>query len=93
MNFDYYNIDASNDYHAIQRLFIQLFGPDVQTGPLTDLVTRVAEESGVGSTIKTDEEEGSDPYAVLTVISCRVRRGERTRRVLMANRTTLDCKA
>lgn len=76
VNFDYYNVNASNDYHAIQRLIIQLFGPDarerVQMGPLTDLVTAAAEESGVGSTIKTEEEEGSDPYAMLTVISCRV---------------------
>lgn len=82
MNFDYYNVNATNDYQAIHRLFIQLFGPDaerVQTGPLTDLVIRVAEESGVGSTIKTEEEEGSDPYAVLTVISCRVCLGSMAR--------------
>lgn len=76
VHFDYYDVDATNDYHAIQRLLIQLLGPDaeqVQTGPLTELVARVAEESGVGSTIKTEEEPGSDPYALLTVISCRVR--------------------
>ncbi|KAG9310354.1 p21-C-terminal region-binding protein-domain-containing protein [Chiua virens] len=73
VNFDYYNVNADNDYHAINRLFMQLFGQDaerIETGPLTDLVTRVAEESGVGSTIKTEEEEDSDPYAILTVISC-----------------------
>ncbi|KAH0838762.1 p21-C-terminal region-binding protein-domain-containing protein [Lanmaoa asiatica] len=74
VNFDYYNVDAANDYHAIHRLLIQLFGPDaerVQTGPLTEVIASVAEESGVGSTVKTEEEEGSDPYAVLTVMSCR----------------------
>ncbi|KAF8439373.1 p21-C-terminal region-binding protein-domain-containing protein [Boletus edulis BED1] len=81
VNFDYYNVNASNDYHAVHRLFVQLFGPDaerVKTGPLTELVATVAEESGVGSTIKTEEEEGSDPYAVLTVISCRDHPGLQT---------------
>ncbi|KAG8220724.1 p21-C-terminal region-binding protein-domain-containing protein [Butyriboletus roseoflavus] len=72
VNFDYYNVDATNDYHAIHRLVVQLLGPDaerIQTGPLTDAVATVAEESGVGSTVKTEEEE-SDPYAILTVLSC-----------------------
>ncbi|KAF8555929.1 hypothetical protein OG21DRAFT_1495942 [Imleria badia] len=80
VNFDYYNV-TTDDYHAIHRLFIQLFGADaerVQTGALTDLVTSVAAESGVGSTIKTEEEEGSAAYAILTVISCRDHPGLQT---------------
>jgi len=73
VNFDYYNINANIDYHTIQRLLIQLFGPDaerVQTGPLADLITSIAQESGVGSTIKTEEDEEAEPYAFLTVVSC-----------------------
>ncbi|KAF9221313.1 hypothetical protein BS17DRAFT_797279 [Gyrodon lividus] len=73
VDFDFYNFNADNDYHAINRLLIQLFGPDaesLQTGPLTDVISKPAQENGVGSTIKTDEDEGSDPYAFLTVVSC-----------------------
>ncbi|KAF8839918.1 hypothetical protein BDN67DRAFT_1003345 [Paxillus ammoniavirescens] len=73
VNFDFYNFNPDNDYHAVNRLLIQLFGHDaesLQTGPLTDVISKAAQENGVGSTIKTDEEEGSDPYAFLTVISC-----------------------
>ncbi|KAF9242389.1 p21-C-terminal region-binding protein-domain-containing protein [Melanogaster broomeanus] len=73
VNFDFYNVNSDNDYLAINRLLIQLFGYDaesLQTGPLTDVITKAAEKNGVGSTIKTDDEEGSDPYAFLTVVGC-----------------------
>lgn len=39
------------------------------TGGLADLILSAAADSGVGSTIKTDGEEG-DPCAFLTVLSC-----------------------
>ena len=55
----------------------------------------VAEENGVGSTIKTEEEEDSDPYAVLTVISCRVCRKEKDTHDVLTDqdRTILACEA
>ncbi|KIJ58736.1 hypothetical protein HYDPIDRAFT_43276 [Hydnomerulius pinastri MD-312] len=72
VDFDFYNFNADNDYHAINRLLIQLFGADAEslrTADLTDYITKQAEGSGVGSTVKTDEEDG-DPYAFLSVVSC-----------------------
>ncbi|KAI6137332.1 p21-C-terminal region-binding protein-domain-containing protein [Pisolithus sp. B1] len=71
VDFDFFNLNAEVDYHAINRLLIQLFGADAEglhTGTLADLILSAA-DSGVGSTIKTDGEE-SDPCAFLTVLSC-----------------------
>jgi len=71
VDFDFFNLNPEVDYHAINRLLIQLFGSDaesLQTGRITDLILSVA-DTGVGSTVKTDGEEG-DPYAFLTALSC-----------------------
>ncbi|KAH7884050.1 p21-C-terminal region-binding protein-domain-containing protein [Phlebopus sp. FC_14] len=76
VDFDFFNPNPKIDYHAVNRLLIQLFGPDaesLQTGVLAELLLEKAEKSGVGSTIKTDGEEG-DPYAFLTVLSLDVHR-------------------
>lgn len=71
VDFDFFNLNPEVDYHAINRLLIQLFGSDaesLQTGRIADLILSVA-DTGVGSTVKTDGEEG-DPYAFLTALSC-----------------------
>ena len=71
VDFDFFGLNPEVDYHAINRLLIQLFGSDsesLQTGRIANLILSVA-DTGVGSTVKTDGEEG-DPYAFLTVLSC-----------------------
>ena len=71
VDFDFFGLNPEVDYHAINRLLIQLFGSDaesLQTGVIADLILSVA-DTDVGSTVKTDGEEG-DPYAFLTVLSC-----------------------
>ncbi|KAI6020699.1 p21-C-terminal region-binding protein-domain-containing protein [Pisolithus microcarpus] len=94
VDFDFYNLNAEVDYHAINRLLIQLFGADaegLQTGSLADLVLSTA-DSGVGSTIKTDGED-SDPCAFLTVLSCDAHRDNPAIRALleyMLSKTSKD---
>ncbi|KAI6002634.1 p21-C-terminal region-binding protein-domain-containing protein [Pisolithus orientalis] len=84
VDFDFFSLNAEVDYHAINRLLIQLFGADaegLQTGRLADLILSAA-DSGVGSTIKTDGEE-SDPCALLTVLSCDAHRDNPAVKVLI----------
>lgn len=72
VDFDFFDLNPGADYHGINRLLVQLLGPDAEnmwTGGLADLILSAAADSGVGSTIKTDGEEG-DPCAFLTVLSC-----------------------
>ncbi|KAI6142162.1 BCP1 family [Pisolithus tinctorius] len=71
VDFDFFNLNAEVDYHAINRLLIQLFdagAEGLQTGRLTDLIL-LAANSGVENTIKTDGKE-SNPCALPTVLSC-----------------------
>ncbi|KAG1741779.1 p21-C-terminal region-binding protein-domain-containing protein [Suillus paluster] len=68
VDFDFFNVNPTIDYHAIKRLLDQLFGVDAEglsTHALADLVLSQAD---VGTTIKTDGEE-SDPYAFLSVLN------------------------
>ncbi|KAG6329125.1 hypothetical protein ID866_9964 [Astraeus odoratus] len=84
VDFDFFGLNADADYHALNRLLIQLFGADseaLQTGKIADLVLSVA-DTGVGSTIKTDGED-SDPCAFLTVLSCDAHREDQSLRNLM----------
>ncbi|KAI6146907.1 p21-C-terminal region-binding protein-domain-containing protein [Pisolithus tinctorius] len=71
VDFDFFNLNAEVDYHAINRLLIQLFSAGaegLQTGRLTDLIL-LAANSSVGNTIKTNSEE-SNPCALPTVLNC-----------------------
>ncbi|KAI6002646.1 hypothetical protein F5J12DRAFT_947471 [Pisolithus orientalis] len=71
VDFDFCNLNAEVDYHAINQLLIQLFGAGaegLQTGTSTDLILSAA-NSGVENTIKTNGEE-SNPCTLPTVLSC-----------------------
>lgn len=70
VDFDFFDPQA-HDYHAIKLLLSQLLSRDaalLDLGGVTDLIL---EQKLVGSTVKTDGNEG-DPYAVLTVLNITV---------------------
>lgn len=67
VDFEFFDLNPKVDFHALNTLFKQLFGPDsilFEFGALADLFL----EHPIGSTVKVDGEE-SDPYAVLTVLN------------------------
>ncbi|KAG0703491.1 p21-C-terminal region-binding protein-domain-containing protein [Suillus ampliporus] len=68
VDFDFFDLNPTIDYHAIKRLLDQLFGVDagsLSTHALTDLILS---QPDIGTTIKTDGEE-SDPYAFLSILN------------------------
>lgn len=70
VSFDFFD-PQPHDYHSIKLLLSQLMSHDAHSldmGAVTDLVLQ---QKLVGSTIKTDGNEG-DPYAVLTVLNLNV---------------------
>lgn len=67
VDFEFFDLNTKVDFHALNTLLKQLFGPDAidfELGSLADLIL----EQPIGSTVKVDGEE-SDPYAVLTVLN------------------------
>ncbi|KAJ7288545.1 p21-C-terminal region-binding protein-domain-containing protein [Mycena rebaudengoi] len=71
VDFDFFDPNPAVDYHALKRLFAQLFQHDADLFHLHDLVELVLSQPTVGTTIKTDGLE-SDPYAILTVLNMHV---------------------
>jgi len=67
VSFEFFD-PQSQDYEAIKRLLIQLFGPDAQTLQIDGLVDLILAQGTIGSTVKVDGHE-SDPYAILTVLN------------------------
>ncbi|KAI8142995.1 p21-C-terminal region-binding protein-domain-containing protein [Fennellomyces sp. T-0311] len=67
VDFDFYNPEQV-DYHALKRLFGQLFSSDAELIQTGDIVDILLEENHVGTTVKVDGQE-SDPYAILSVIN------------------------
>ncbi|KAF7291724.1 N-acetyltransferase domain-containing protein [Mycena chlorophos] len=68
VDFEYFDLNPTIDYHAFKRLFSQLFQRDADRFDLGALTDLVLSQTGIGTTIKTDGEE-SDPYALLTVLN------------------------
>ncbi|KAI9504770.1 p21-C-terminal region-binding protein-domain-containing protein [Coemansia spiralis] len=55
------------DFHSIKRLLQTSFGDDSEDFDLSELTDLILEQATIGSTVKTDGEEG-DPLALLTVL-------------------------
>lgn len=67
VDFEFFDLNPKVDFHALNTLFKQLFGPDAvsfELGAIADLIL----EQAIGSTVKVDGEE-SDPYAILTTLN------------------------
>ncbi|CDH50009.1 protein bcp1 [Lichtheimia corymbifera JMRC:FSU:9682] len=67
VDFDFFNPEQI-DYHALKRLFGQLFSTDAELINLGDIVDILLEENHVGTTVKVDGQE-SDPYAILSIVN------------------------
>ncbi|KAI5480669.1 protein bcp1 [Pseudohyphozyma bogoriensis] len=70
VSFDFFDPQA-HDYHSIKLLLSQLLSHDAASLDLGGVADLVLEQKLVGSTVKTDGNEG-DPYAVLTVLNLNV---------------------
>ncbi|KAJ8590901.1 hypothetical protein M405DRAFT_932501 [Rhizopogon salebrosus TDB-379] len=68
VDFDFFDLNPTIDYHTIKRLLDQLFGVDAESLSTNALADLVLSQPDVGTTIKTDGEE-SDPYAFLSVLN------------------------
>ncbi|KAL1716173.1 p21-C-terminal region-binding protein-domain-containing protein [Schizophyllum commune] len=73
VDFDFCSPNPDIDYHALKKLLVQLFQRDAESFYLEALTDLILSQPGIGTTVKTDGEEG-DPYAVLTAISVREKR-------------------
>ncbi|KAF8642846.1 hypothetical protein AX16_009354 [Volvariella volvacea WC 439] len=71
VSFDFFDPNPKIDYHALKRLFSQLFQRDAELLNVHELTELVLSQPTVGTTIKTDGLE-SDPYAILTVLNMHV---------------------
>lgn len=81
VDFEFFDLNTKVDFHALNTLFKQLFGPDAinfELGAIADLVL----EQPIGSTVKVDGEE-SDPYAILVVLNLTKNRDHAQVRLMM----------
>ncbi|TID26246.1 hypothetical protein CANINC_002778 [Pichia inconspicua] len=68
IDFDFYNLNPTVDFHATKNFLRQLFQDDAILFPLSELTDLILKEGNIGTTIKTDGVEG-DPFSVLTVVN------------------------
>ena len=68
VDFDFYNLNSTVDFHATKNFLRQLFQDDSVFFPLSELTDLILEEGHIGTTIKTDGTE-SDPFSILTVLN------------------------
>ena len=71
VEFEFFDPNPKLDYHAIQRLLIQLFQSDAEGLHVPELTELILSQPTVGTTIKLDGIE-SDPCALLTVLNMHV---------------------
>ncbi|KAJ7596518.1 p21-C-terminal region-binding protein-domain-containing protein [Mycena floridula] len=85
VDFDFFDLNADVDYHALKRLFQQLFQRDAELFELEQLTDLILSEPQihVGTTVKTDGKE-TDPYAVLTVLNMHVHQNHPSIKALAA---------
>lgn len=67
VDFDYFDLNPSVDFHATKTFLRQLFGDDASQFDISGLADLILTENAVGTTIKTEGQE-SDPFALLSVI-------------------------
>jgi protein BCP1 len=68
VDFDFFD-PKEIDFHAIKRLLQQVFGPESEKVLLSELADLIIAQPHIGSCVKTDGDENSDPYAFITTIS------------------------
>lgn len=68
VDFDFYNLNPTVDFHATKNFLRQLFQDDAILFPLSELADLILEEGHVGTTIKADGME-SDPFSIISVLS------------------------
>lgn len=67
VDFDYFDLDPTVDFHATKTFLRQLFGDDANKFDISGLADMILSKNSVGTTIKTDGNEG-DPFAVMSVL-------------------------
>lgn len=67
VDFDYFDLNPTVDFHATKTFLRQLFGDDACQFDISGLADLILTENAVGTTIKTEGQEG-DPFALLSVI-------------------------
>lgn len=67
VDFDYFDLNPTVDFHATKTFLRQLLGDDACQFDISGLADLILTENSVGTTIKTEGEEG-DPFAILSVI-------------------------
>ncbi|EIM92015.1 uncharacterized protein STEHIDRAFT_136065 [Stereum hirsutum FP-91666 SS1] len=83
VDFEFFDPNPSVDYHALNRLIIQLFQTDAELFHPHDLAELILSQPLVGTTVKTDGKE-SDPYAFLTVLNMHIHRENPSIKALIA---------
>lgn len=68
VDFDYFDLNPSVDFHATKTFLTQLLGDDAGEFNISELADLILQENSVGTTIKTDGQE-SDPFAILLAIN------------------------
>ncbi|KLO08164.1 hypothetical protein SCHPADRAFT_894075 [Schizopora paradoxa] len=68
VDFDFFAPNPEVDYIAFKRLLMQLFQSDSEILAVHDLADLILSQPAIGSTVKTDGEDG-DPYAFLSVVN------------------------
>ncbi|ODQ78203.1 hypothetical protein BABINDRAFT_162870 [Babjeviella inositovora NRRL Y-12698] len=68
VDFDYFDLNPTVDFHATKNFIRQLFGDDANYFDISQLADLILQDGCIGTTIKTDGQE-SDPFALLSVIN------------------------
>lgn len=68
VDFDFYNLNPTVDFHATKNFLRQLFQDDSVFFPLSELTDLILEEGHVGTTIKADGMK-SDPFSIISVLN------------------------
>lgn len=68
VDFDYFDLNPTVDFHATKTFLRQLFGDDASQFDISALADLILSANSVGTTIKTDG-QNSDPFALLSVIN------------------------
>ncbi|KAM9886372.1 hypothetical protein OXX79_014228, partial [Metschnikowia pulcherrima] len=82
VDFDYFDLNPQVDFHATKTFLRQLFGDDALRFDISGLADLILTENAVGTTIKTDGQEG-DPFALLSVIDLNAHSAKPSVRVVL----------
>ncbi|KAJ3301658.1 Mss4p nuclear export [Blyttiomyces sp. JEL0837] len=74
VDFDFFD-PKDIDFHGLKSLLKQLFPEEIENLNMSDIAQHIIDHPEIGSIVKIDDDVGSDPYAVMTVVDLSVTPG------------------